>query len=199
MTVKSSGTAPSALWVNSGATIFAGFGEQSIGNGDYILSLASTLPTVRPVFIGRRGRGTLAAPLVVNNNDNISSFLVSGYDGSSFQNPATIDFYVDGVPTIGNVPSRISFATGSNSTNRTERLKIDNTGNFSFNGSQLYLDKTTGNIGIGTTAMGSYKLALEGKIGAREIKVILANPWADYVFNENYNLTSLYDLVSVKK
>lgn len=53
---------------------------------------------------------------------------------------------------------------------------------------------TTGNVGIGTTNTGPYKLAVEGKIGAREIKVTLANPWADYVFNKSYQLRSLYNL-----
>jgi len=48
-----------------------------------------------------------------------------------------------------------------------------------------------GNVGIGTTAPGPYKLAVEGKIGAREIKVTLANPWADYVFDSAYQLKPL--------
>lgn len=56
------------------------------------------------------------------------------------------------------------------------------------------ISHTTGNVGIGTTNPGPYKLAVEGKIGAREIKVTLANPWADYVFNKSYQLKSLYDL-----
>lgn len=51
-----------------------------------------------------------------------------------------------------------------------------------------------GNVGIGTTNPGPYRLAVEGKIGAREIKVTLANPWADYVFNKNYKLKPLSEL-----
>lgn len=53
--------------------------------------------------------------------------------------------------------------------------------------------KDGGNIGIGTTAPGNYKLAVEGKIGAREVKVTLAS-WADYVFNKEYKLMSLASL-----
>jgi hypothetical protein len=53
---------------------------------------------------------------------------------------------------------------------------------------------STGNVGIGTTNPGSFKLAVEGKIGAREIKVTLANPWPDYVFHYRYNLLPLSDL-----
>ncbi len=47
-----------------------------------------------------------------------------------------------------------------------------------------------GNVGIGTTNPGTYKLAVEGKIGARSVKVTTAS-WADYVFAPTYHLMSL--------
>jgi hypothetical protein len=53
-----------------------------------------------------------------------------------------------------------------------------------------------GSIGIGTTNPGSFKLAVEGKIGAREVKVTLQNPWPDYVFSSQYQLP---DLLSVEQ
>jgi hypothetical protein len=163
LTVKGSGGVPASSWVNSGAPLFAGFGEQTVGNADYILSLASTLANARPVFIGRRSKGTLAAPAAVANNDFLMSFLASGYDGSSFQNPAGIDFYVDGVPLLGSVPARISFVTGSNSSTRAERLKIGATGNIVFNNTQLFLDNGSGNVGIGTSTP-TAKLEINGQI-----------------------------------
>lgn len=49
---------------------------------------------------------------------------------------------------------------------------------------------TNGNVGIGTTNPGTYKLAVEGRIGTRSIKVTSAN-WADFVFDEAYSLMSL--------
>ena len=150
LTVKGSGSVPAASWVTAGAPLFTGFGEAAVGNADYILSMASTSNNGRPVFAGRRSRGTLALPTVLANNDFIMSMLASGYDGTAFQNPSTIDFYVDGVPSAGNVPTRISFVTGSNSGNRTERLKIGSTGNVAFNNTQMYLNNATGNVGIGT-------------------------------------------------
>ena len=140
LTVKGSGSVPSAVWVNAGAPLFAGYGETTVGNSDYILSMASSTSNARPVFIGRRGRGTLAAPTVVANNDYLMSFLSSGYDGSAFQNPAAIDFYVDGAPSAGNVPARISFVTGTNGTNRLERFKIGSTGDVSVTTGDLLLN-----------------------------------------------------------
>ncbi len=50
-----------------------------------------------------------------------------------------------------------------------------------------------GNLGIGTTATGSHRLAVEGSIGAREIKVE-TNGWSDFVFEKNYNLPTLKEV-----
>ena len=162
ITVKIAGSTPAALWANAGAPMFTGYGEQTVGNSDFILSMASTLSNARPVFIGRRGRGTLAAPAVVTNNDYLMSFLASGYDGSGFQNPAAIDFYVDGTPTAGSVPARISFVTGTNGATRAERLKIGNTGDFTFNATQMFLQKSNGRLGLGTiTPGGQLELSLD--------------------------------------
>jgi len=55
----------------------------------------------------------------------------------------------------------------------------------------IILNQSGGNVGIGTTNPGSYKLAVEGKIGAREVNVIATNPWPDYVFEKNYTLPTL--------
>ncbi len=53
------------------------------------------------------------------------------------------------------------------------------------------LIKANGNVGIGTTAPGTNKLAVEGTIAARRVKVTQAASWPDYVFEENYPLPSL--------
>jgi ribosomal protein L27 len=49
-----------------------------------------------------------------------------------------------------------------------------------------------GNVGIGTSDPGSWKLAVKGKIRAEEIKV--ETGWADYVFKEDYDLPSLKEV-----
>jgi hypothetical protein len=53
---------------------------------------------------------------------------------------------------------------------------------------------SNGNVGIGTTTPGPYKLAVEGTIGARKVKVTQVTPWADYVFNGDYPLMPLKEL-----
>lgn len=47
-----------------------------------------------------------------------------------------------------------------------------------------------GNVGIGTTSTGIHKLAVEGSIGARRVKVAQSG-WADFVFRQDYLLPSL--------
>ncbi len=161
LTVFNNGSVPGGSWVTSGAPVFTSFGEATGGNADHVLGMASNIRTARPNIIGRRARGTLASPLAVIENDFITSFQASGYDGSAFQNPANIDFFVDGTPSAGNVPVRISLTTGSNAFNRRERLEVGSTGNFTFNDNQLFLDKATGNIGVGTLTP-AYKLDVGG-------------------------------------
>jgi hypothetical protein len=56
-----------------------------------------------------------------------------------------------------------------------------------------------GNVGIGTINPGSFRLAVEGTIGAREVRVTNASPWPDYVFKKNYQLKNLYALESYIK
>lgn len=58
----------------------------------------------------------------------------------------------------------------------------------------LIINPSGGNVGIGTNAPGSFKLAVEGKIGAREIKVTAQSPWPDYVFSPTYKLKPLFSL-----
>ncbi|WP_113614389.1 hypothetical protein [Chitinophaga flava] len=61
--------------------------------------------------------------------------------------------------------------------------------------------KGNGNVGIGTKDPGDYKLAVEGKIGAREVEV-KSGPWPDFVFDKKYTLRTLQeveDFISTNK
>ncbi len=61
------------------------------------------------------------------------------------------------------------------------------------NGSTKLLINEQGNVGIGTSSTGSHKLAVEGSIGAREIKVE-ASGWSDFVFKDDYKLRPLEEI-----
>ena len=51
----------------------------------------------------------------------------------------------------------------------------------------------SGGVGIGTNKVAGYKLSVEGKMRAREIEVN-ALTWADFVFADDYQLSSLYEV-----
>jgi len=79
-----------------------------------------------------------------------------------------------------------NFKISSSNNNRAAQFLVsDNT-----NGSRVFLVPDGGNVSIGSTDFGSHKLAVDGTIGAREIKVE-SGTWSDFVFNENYNLRTL--------
>lgn len=59
---------------------------------------------------------------------------------------------------------------------------------------KVSINTNTGSMGIGTVTTGSFKLAVEGSIGAREINVTNVTPWPDYVFEPSYDLLSLESL-----
>lgn len=60
-----------------------------------------------------------------------------------------------------------------------------------FNGASL--NYFGGSIGLGTTNPGSHRLAVEGSIGARKLKVT-QEAWADFVFDTGYKLPSLQEV-----
>ncbi|MFP2996907.1 hypothetical protein ABN763_13405 [Spongiivirga sp. MCCC 1A20706] len=55
------------------------------------------------------------------------------------------------------------------------------------------INTQNGNVGIGTKTPGAYKLAVNGKIHSKEVKVDLSG-WSDFVFEKDYKLPTLTDV-----
>lgn len=66
------------------------------------------------------------------------------------------------------------------------------------NGTNVYTQSTLDNIGIGTTLVNnpnSYKLAVNGKIGAKEVQIENTSlTWPDFVFKTDYQLMTLAEV-----
>ena len=63
---------------------------------------------------------------------------------------------------------------------------------WNINGSNI--DYSNGNIGIGTTDTKGFKLGVNGKIVAEEVKVAIYDNWADFVFDKDYKLPTLKEV-----
>lgn len=73
----------------------------------------------------------------------------------------------------------------------TNRLLIG-TKNSGTDTNLLVIDRATNSVGIGTQSPGAYKLAVNGKVRAKEI--VVETGWSDYVFDEGYDLKSLAEV-----
>jgi hypothetical protein len=88
-------------------------------------------------------------------------------------------------------------AAGAGETDLIANQGAGNTGGFAFynhNNSnvetQLMWIRGDGSVGIGTAAPGTYKLAVNGSIHAKQVNIDVTG-WPDYVFRPTYHLPSL--------
>jgi hypothetical protein len=99
----------------------------------------------------KRARGSLSAPTIVLNGDNLGAIDAIGYDGSSYNRAAEIYMSVDGTPALNSVPGAMYFST---------RSAGDTT---SWAGATRMVIRSNGNVGIGTTTP-SQKLDVAGYV-----------------------------------
>lgn len=140
-------------------------------------------------FSGNVGLGASnpGAKLSFNNLDDGTN----GADGITWFSPSPMSYGIHRTPGSWVAPDyqqmRISWDTGVVLDPGTLYGKsyVDIQGNG--------LRITSGNVGIGTIDTKGYKLAVNGNIRAREIKVENSN-WPDYVFTQAYQLPTLHEI-----
>ena len=115
------------------------------------------------------GSGLVRA--MVESSDNHAYFVVEGAAGKG----SFVDYYRKGDGRI--------WHTGLRNGNNNFEFRYQN------QPSVLTLTGD-GNVGIGTNTTGGHKLAVEGTVISREIKV-QPTGWSDFVFDSNYQLPSL--------
>jgi hypothetical protein len=93
-----------------------------------------------------RSRGTLAAPTIVQDNDNLATISFAGGDGVDLALAARISVEVDGTPGSNDMPGRMVFlTTPDGSQTPVEAMKIDSAQNVTV---------SAGNLVIGTSGKG---------------------------------------------
>ncbi len=149
------------------------------------------------------GNGTVANGFTVQYNKDTTNDKLSFLDGGNkevfsilkstspqinigklnenTQGKSSLSFY------SGNGSTSNSFSLQYHKTTNTDRLSFIDGGNI-----ETLSIINGGYIGIGTINPGSWKLAVNGKIRAKEIKV--ETGWSDFVFYDDYKLPSLLDV-----
>jgi cytoskeletal protein CcmA (bactofilin family) len=125
--------------ITNGIEIFGpGTGGNS-GNGSVFV--ATTSPSAVPLSIAEihntasltggvsfaRARGSLTAQTIVQNGDEIQSLAFSGYDGATFIPSATIQSIVNGAPSSGRIPGKLSLKIANALGVLASRLDIEAT------------------------------------------------------------------------
>jgi hypothetical protein len=115
---------------NDGARAFS-FTYGKADAGDPIISL------------GKHRSNSVGGVTIVSDGDGIGQFVFAGSDGTNFVTGARISAQVDGTPGTNDMPGRLVFSTTADgASSPTEKMRIDNVGNITWNGAGLKL--TTG-------------------------------------------------------
>lgn len=188
------GTAQAAGWVTSGSNNYVNDGGNVGINTttpgatlDVWPVTATGFPAPRfiatsdtdwhsPLFTVERSRGSKTTQTAVIANDSIGGFDFWAMSSSGRKRAAQLLIRVDGTPGASYVPAKIQFVTTNAAGVTAQRMVVT----------------AEGKVGIGTAAPGTYSLAVNGSIRAKEI--VVDSGWADYVFTDEHKLMPLQDL-----
>ena len=115
-------------------------------------SATATRAAAPTIALVKGGAATVAAGTVVTSGEILGSIIAYGDDGTDLESPAAgIEFACDGTPGTGDMPGRIVFYTTTDAGETlTERLRIDNGGDFTIADTSNFILNTTTGTEIGT-------------------------------------------------
>ena len=121
------------------------------------------------------GKKYLALDIPYRDSFHDRGFKFLGATASTGENMKCVSYEVNGQPYNQNLISDIQdYVSNMAETHAVAKLNI------------------SGTVGIGTPASADYKLAVNGTIHSREVKVDLGfSPWPDYVFKDGYVLPGM--------
>lgn len=126
---------------------------------NFTITRASTDASASQINI-QKAAGTIASPAIVTNNDIVSRVVSNGHDGTTYRACSEIRTTIDGVPAASDMPGRLAFFTTPSGTSTvSERMRIDNAGNFALG--------TTTSTGARFRLAGAATLASQGTSGVR--------------------------------
>ena len=182
------------------------------GTNELLLTLSSSAPNNKPYFAVEVGTSKYSVISTVELNLN------QWHHITAVRRAAVIEIYIDGaiagitgIPNqavVNNVGRNLEIARFRDDIylqngaiddvkifdrdlSHTEIAQLFNDTNPVAICTNLYA--VDGNIGIGTQITNGYKLAVKGKIIAEELKVQVF-PWADFVFEDDYELPTLAEV-----
>ncbi|CAN5714456.1 hypothetical protein BH10BDE1_BH10BDE1_03600 [soil metagenome] len=125
----------------------------------------------------------------------LSQWNATGYDGSTFQQSATIQMQVDGSAAAGSMPGSIQFlTTPSGSTTEAERMRITSAGRVGIgtNNPTRALDVQTSSSSLARFAAGADAAIAEFSTSVGRAAIQLGNPnngWWQFIAQNNTDLT----------
>ncbi len=146
------------------------------------------------------GNGLPNYPLDVSGDiyTNSKLFVSEGVGIGTISPKAKLDIQYPGDGAIGfrivgdSTDGGLTIKTNTNTSTQIQGLANDHISPW-----DLALNPEGGNVCIGTSNPGNYKLAVKGKIRAEE--VVVETGWADYVFEEDYKLQPLSEIETFVK
>lgn len=184
---------------NRGNLVF----QPRANNGADIVFGTGAIPLVRAVIKGNGNVGigtTNPATLLNVNVGNGGTNGVAGVRIGGLGNYASLELGIDGnydgmIRSFGN---NLKYYAGhwkvkgvSASENHSHSWYTSRVGSSDWSTAKMTLNHK-GNLGIGTTNPSGWKLAVNGQIRAKEIKV--ETGWSDFVFEKEYDLPTLIEV-----